>query len=103
MEFWSLLMVASMPVLQVLLVGLLGAFLASGYINILSANARSDINKGGGISTVPLRAAYTVYSAPCHEYYWYNDTIIRCMPRRMLGNIPLDLHALLPWHSQFGR
>lgn len=34
-----------MPVLQVLLVGLLGAFLASGYINILSANARSDINK----------------------------------------------------------
>ncbi|CAL9164947.1 unnamed protein product [Musa hybrid cultivar] len=45
MEFWSLLMVASMPVLQVLLVGLLGAFLASGYINILSANARSDINK----------------------------------------------------------
>ncbi|CAL9044899.1 protein PIN-LIKES 7 [Musa acuminata AAA Group] len=45
MEFWSLLMVASRPVLQVLLVGLIGAFLASGYVNILSSNARRDVNK----------------------------------------------------------
>ncbi|XP_008786677.2 protein PIN-LIKES 7 isoform X1 [Phoenix dactylifera] len=45
MGFWSLLMVASMPNLQVLLVGLLGAFLASGYINILSTNALRDVNK----------------------------------------------------------
>lgn len=56
MEFWSLLMVASMPVLQVLLVGLLGAFLASGYINILSANARSDINKVR--QTIPIASAF---------------------------------------------
>ncbi|XP_065006816.1 protein PIN-LIKES 7-like isoform X3 [Musa acuminata AAA Group] len=45
MEFWSLLMVASRPVLQVLLVSLIGAFLASGYVNILSSNARRDVNK----------------------------------------------------------
>lgn len=45
MGFGSLLVVASMPVIQFLLIGLLGAFLASGYSNILSASARSDINK----------------------------------------------------------
>ncbi|XP_010918345.1 protein PIN-LIKES 7 [Elaeis guineensis] len=45
MGFWSLFIVASMPNLQFLLVGLLGAFLASGYINILSTNALRDMNK----------------------------------------------------------
>ncbi|CAL9090960.1 unnamed protein product [Musa textilis] len=45
MEFWSLLLVASRPVLQVLLVGLIGAFLASGYVNVLSSSARRDVNK----------------------------------------------------------
>lgn len=45
MGFLSLLEVASMPVLQFLLIGFLGAFLASGYSNILSSNARRDINK----------------------------------------------------------
>lgn len=45
MGFISLLVVASMPVIQFLLIGLLGAFLASGYSNILSASARGDINK----------------------------------------------------------
>lgn len=45
MGFWSLLIVASMPILQFLLIGLLGVFLASGYINVLSASARRDLNK----------------------------------------------------------
>lgn len=45
MAFWSLLMIASMPNLQFLLVALLGAFLASGYINILSTTALRDVNK----------------------------------------------------------
>ena len=45
MGFLALLVVASMPVLQFLLVGLVGAFLASGYSNILSPDARRDINK----------------------------------------------------------
>lgn len=34
-----------MPVLQFMLIGMLGAFLATDYSNILSANARRDINK----------------------------------------------------------
>ncbi|KAJ3680399.1 hypothetical protein LUZ60_016677 [Juncus effusus] len=43
MELFSLFMVASVPVIEVLLIGLLGAFLAS--YNILSADARKSINK----------------------------------------------------------
>ncbi|XP_020575090.1 protein PIN-LIKES 7-like [Phalaenopsis equestris] len=45
MGFLSLLIVASMPVLQLLLVGSLGAFLASGYSNLLSDGIRRDLNK----------------------------------------------------------
>ncbi|KAJ3692900.1 hypothetical protein LUZ60_011995 [Juncus effusus] len=45
MNFLELFMVASMPIIQVLLIGLIGAFLASGYSNILTASARKDINK----------------------------------------------------------
>ncbi|KAJ0968866.1 hypothetical protein J5N97_021743 [Dioscorea zingiberensis] len=45
MGFFSLLMVATMPVLQVLLIGLLGAFLASSHTNVLTPSALKDINK----------------------------------------------------------
>ncbi|OAY83822.1 protein PIN-LIKES 7-like [Ananas comosus] len=45
MGFFSLFLVASMPIVQVLLIGLLGAFLASGYSNILTVGARKDMNK----------------------------------------------------------
>ncbi|PKA52769.1 hypothetical protein AXF42_Ash001750 [Apostasia shenzhenica] len=45
MGFLSLLVVASMPVLQLLLVGSLGAFLASGRSSLLSGNVRRDLNK----------------------------------------------------------
>ncbi|CAL9058015.1 protein PIN-LIKES 7-like [Musa acuminata AAA Group] len=45
MGFWSLLLVASTPVVQVLLIGLLGAYLASGYSNVLLPGARRDMNK----------------------------------------------------------
>ena len=45
MVFLDLLVAASMPVVQFLLVGLVGAFLASGYSTILSPDARRDINK----------------------------------------------------------
>ncbi|KAJ3706839.1 hypothetical protein LUZ61_010544 [Rhynchospora tenuis] len=45
MEFWSLFMVASMPVLQVLIICLSGSFLASSRINILTAEALTNMNK----------------------------------------------------------
>ncbi|XP_073012401.1 protein PIN-LIKES 7-like [Typha latifolia] len=45
MGFLSLFLVASMPIVQVLLIGLLGAYLATGYSSILTANARKDMNK----------------------------------------------------------
>lgn len=41
----SLLLVASMPIVQVLLIGVIGAFLASGYSNVLTVSARRDMNK----------------------------------------------------------
>ncbi|WOL18192.1 protein PIN-LIKES 7-like [Canna indica] len=45
MGFWSLFLVASTPCVQVILIGSLGAYLASGYSNILHAVARRDMNK----------------------------------------------------------
>uniref|UniRef100_A0A0D9XGJ8 Uncharacterized protein n=1 Tax=Leersia perrieri TaxID=77586 RepID=A0A0D9XGJ8_9ORYZ len=45
MGFLALLLVASMPVIQVLLIGVVGAFLASGYSKILTSSALSDMNK----------------------------------------------------------
>ncbi|KAG9442549.1 hypothetical protein H6P81_018403 [Aristolochia fimbriata] len=45
MGFWTLFEVASMPVLQVLLISCLGAFLATGYSNVLHADARKYMNK----------------------------------------------------------
>lgn len=45
MELWSLFLVACMPIMQVLFVGLLGALLATDYINLLPSEARSYINK----------------------------------------------------------
>ncbi|XP_009420836.2 protein PIN-LIKES 7-like [Musa acuminata AAA Group] len=45
MGFWSLFPVASTPIVQVLLIGLLGAYLASGYSNLLPHSARRDMNK----------------------------------------------------------
>ncbi|KAF8405574.1 hypothetical protein HHK36_010481 [Tetracentron sinense] len=45
MGFWTLFEVASMPVLQVLIISILGAFMATGYCNLLNADARRYINK----------------------------------------------------------
>ncbi|CAL4912376.1 unnamed protein product [Urochloa decumbens] len=53
MKFWSLLIVAWLPVLQVLLVGSLGALLASNRFNVLTSDARKNINKIVYIVFVP--------------------------------------------------
>ncbi|ERN17141.1 hypothetical protein AMTRI_Chr09g33700 [Amborella trichopoda] len=45
MGFSSLFVVASMPILEVLLISCLGAFLATGYCNVLTPDARRYINK----------------------------------------------------------
>lgn len=45
MGFLTLLEVASMPILQVLLISLLGAFMATDYLNLLSADTRKSLNK----------------------------------------------------------
>ncbi|XP_042507933.1 protein PIN-LIKES 7-like [Macadamia integrifolia] len=45
MGFFTLLEVATMPVLQVLLISILGAFMSTEYWNLLNADARSYLNK----------------------------------------------------------
>ncbi|KAL5706084.1 Protein PIN-LIKES 7 [Ranunculus cassubicifolius] len=45
MGFWTLFEVATMPVLQVLIISVLGAFLATDYCNLLTADARKYMNK----------------------------------------------------------
>ncbi|KAL2506168.1 Auxin efflux carrier family protein [Abeliophyllum distichum] len=45
MGFWTLLEVASMPILQVLIISSLGAFMAFDYLNLLPADARKSLNK----------------------------------------------------------
>ncbi|XP_010548200.1 PREDICTED: protein PIN-LIKES 5-like [Tarenaya hassleriana] len=45
MGFWSLLEVASMPVIQVLIISLGGAFMASDYCKLLTVEARNSMNK----------------------------------------------------------
>ncbi|KAL6222164.1 hypothetical protein ACLB2K_005556 [Fragaria x ananassa] len=45
MGFWTLFEVASMPVLQVLIISLLGAYMATEYCNLLPLRARRYLNK----------------------------------------------------------
>ncbi|KAK4790772.1 hypothetical protein SAY86_031185 [Trapa natans] len=45
MGFWTLFQVASMPVLEVLLISFLGAFMATSYCNLLPADARRSLNR----------------------------------------------------------
>ncbi|CDP01772.1 unnamed protein product [Coffea canephora] len=45
MGFWTLLEVASMPIIQVLLISVLGAVMATEHLNLLPADARKSLNK----------------------------------------------------------
>ncbi|KAL2457664.1 Auxin efflux carrier family protein [Forsythia ovata] len=45
MGFWSLLDVASMPILQMLIICVLGAFMATDYLKLLSPDARKSMNR----------------------------------------------------------
>ncbi|CAN4083607.1 unnamed protein product [Withania somnifera] len=45
MGFWTLLEVASMPMLQVLIISVLGALMATDYLKLLPADARKSLNR----------------------------------------------------------
>lgn len=45
MGFWTFFEVASMPIVQVLLISILGALMATQYWNLLTADARRSLNK----------------------------------------------------------
>ncbi|KAK2975678.1 hypothetical protein RJ640_027781 [Escallonia rubra] len=45
MGFWTLFEVASIPILQVLIISVLGAFMATNYLNLLNTDARKSLNK----------------------------------------------------------
>lgn len=62
MGFWSLFEVASMPIVQVLILSLLGALMATNYLNLLPADARKSLNK---VSLKPPR--YISSHLHCHD------------------------------------
>lgn len=45
MGFLTLLQVASMPIMQVLIISILGALMATEYLNLLPADTRKTLNK----------------------------------------------------------
>lgn len=45
MGFWTLFEVASTPILQVLIISSLGAFMSTGYSNLLTPDTRKSLNK----------------------------------------------------------
>ena len=45
MGFLTLLEVASMPIMQVLIISILGALMATEYLNLLPADTRKTLNK----------------------------------------------------------
>ncbi|KAH0691404.1 hypothetical protein KY285_015887 [Solanum tuberosum] len=45
MGFWTLFEVASMPILQMLLISVLGALMATNYFNVLHSDTRRSLNK----------------------------------------------------------
>lgn len=45
MGFWTLFEVASMPILQVLIISLLGAFMATDYCKLFPEDTRRSLNK----------------------------------------------------------
>ncbi|KAK4409530.1 protein PIN-LIKES 5 [Sesamum angolense] len=45
MGFWTLLEISSMPILQVLIISVLGAFMATDYLKLLPPDARRSLNK----------------------------------------------------------
>lgn len=65
MGFWTLFEVASMPILQILLISILGAFMATEYLNLLPADARKSLNK--------VMHASHIYINPFfyNNYYYY--------------------------------
>lgn len=45
MGFWTLFGVASMPIVQVLIVSVIGALMATDHFNLLSNDTRRSLNK----------------------------------------------------------
>ncbi|KAK4430369.1 protein PIN-LIKES 7 [Sesamum alatum] len=45
MGFWTLLEISSMPIVQVLIISVLGAFMATDYLKLLPPHARNSLNK----------------------------------------------------------
>ncbi|KAK1297053.1 hypothetical protein QJS10_CPB15g00206 [Acorus calamus] len=74
MGFWTLLEVSTMPILQVLIVGLVGAFMATQYFNVLPSDARKHMNKVVFIAFTPsLMFASLAKTVTLHDIisWWF--------------------------------
>lgn len=68
MGFLDLLEVASMPIVQVLLISVLGAFLATDYCSLLSADTRRSVNK---VQPLPISAFFFLKKKLYDHIYIY--------------------------------
>ena len=73
MGFWTLLEVASMPIIQVLLISVLGAVMATEHLNLLPADARKSLNKVmlTCIVCVPLRVHFLLLRSFTKNEIWW--------------------------------
>ncbi|KAE8707181.1 Kinase superfamily protein isoform 1 [Hibiscus syriacus] len=78
MGFWTLFEVASMPILQMLLISLLGAFLASDYCNLLPEDTRRSLNRADRVRRVHPLAHVCQSPQDCHVPRHYFKVIYAC-------------------------
>lgn len=68
MGFWTLLEVACMPTFQVLIISVLGAFMATEYWNLLPVDARRSMNKVG--TCVFWYISWFLHESDANKYLW---------------------------------
>lgn len=107
MGFLELLEVASMPIVQVLLISVLGAFLATDYCSLLSADTRRSVNKVTSI----FAFLFSYYHAFIISYIYISSliNIFRCTqlvfvvftPCIMFANLAqtVTLQDIISWYA----
>jgi len=73
MGFLSLLVVALMPVLQLLLICFIGAILSSNRINVLPPSARKDLNKVKKKEQKPKTTGHRVFIVQVISLSWFGN------------------------------
>ncbi|XP_012844878.1 PREDICTED: uncharacterized protein LOC105964917 [Erythranthe guttata] len=89
MGFLSLLRVASMPIVQVLIISILGAFMATDYLNLLSSDARKSLNKIVFVAFTPSLVFGSLAKTVTLQdiISWYDNKIMKIDQTPLLNKI----------------